>query len=159
PSARSTRACSRNAPCSASTPIRSLGSIAVIVGRGLWPAPGVNPLPASNFEAFALQERARRDPDHRNAETGRDVREDLGVRIVRRGLDDRLRAAGDILRPSVAVVELVATRLEDAGADEDAVRTELHAESCIGRRGDAAGGEGDDGKMSVLGDPAHKLVR
>ena len=44
-------------------------------------------------------------------------------------------------------------RLEYAGADEDAVGAELHAERGVGRRGDPTGGEGHDRQLAVGGDP------
>ena len=50
-------------------------------------------------------------------------------------------------------------RLEDARADEHAVRAELHAERRVGRCRDPARGERHDGKPTVLGHPAHELVR
>ena len=50
-------------------------------------------LPAADFEPLALGERRGGDADHRLAEAGRDVGEDLRVGVVRRRLDDRLRAA------------------------------------------------------------------
>src|SRR6478735_6873999 len=78
PSLRSAAACSRNAPCRARTPMRSDLS--------------TRALPAANFEPLALGERARGDADHRLPETGRDVGEHLRVVVVRRRLDDRLRA-------------------------------------------------------------------
>ena len=78
---------------------------------------------------------------------GRDAREDLGVAVVRRRLDDRLRAQRGV------------AGLEDAGADEDAVRAELHAERGVGRGRDPAGGERDDRQPAVLGDPLDELVR
>ena len=71
----------------------------------------------------------------------------LGVLEVRRRLDDRLGARRRI------------ARLEDAGADEDAVGAELHAERRVGRRRDAARGEGHDRQLAVLGDPLDELVR
>src|SRR3954471_14243706 len=89
-------------------------------------------LPAARLEQLRRVERLRRDADHRLAEAGGDPREDLGGAVVRRRLDDRLRTA------------LRVAGLEDARADEDAVRPELHAERGVGGRRDAAGGEGDD---------------
>src|SRR3954449_4073358 len=79
-------------------------------------------LPAACLEQLARIERLRRDADHRLAEAGGHAGKDVCVLIVRRRLDDRLRAA------------LGVARLEDARADEEAVCAELHAERCVGGR-------------------------
>src|SRR5215212_11817689 len=97
PRRRSIAACSRKSPWTARIPI--------LIG-----------LPAAGFEELFRGERSRGEAGHRVAEAPRDLREDLGVVVVRRRLDDRL---GD--RRWVG-------GLEDAGADEDAVGAELHAE-------------------------------
>src|SRR6266850_5111667 len=89
-------------------------------------------LPAAALEQLTRVERLRRDADHGFAQAGRDAREDVGVHVVRRRLDDRTRPLRGI------------ARLEDAGADEDTVCAELHAERRVRRRRDAAGGEGHD---------------
>jgi hypothetical protein len=47
---------------------------------------------------------------------------------------------------------------EDAGADEDGLRAELHHEGCVGGSGDAAGGEVGDGEFAGLGDEADEFV-
>ena len=94
-----------------------------------------------------FEQRGGRDPDHRVAEPRGDVGEDLRVLEVRRRLDDRLRAPLGI------------ARLEDARADEDAVRAELHAERGVRGRRDPAGRERDDRQPAVLGDPLDELVR
>src|SRR3954470_16694525 len=97
----------------------------------LCPRPdGVSPLPAAGLEQLARVERLRRDADHRLTEAGRHAGQDVRVLVVRRRLDDRLRAPLGI------------TRLEDPRADEDAVGAELHAERCVRGRGDPAGCEG-----------------
>src|SRR5215216_8188022 len=90
PSRRNIAACSRKSPCTARIPI--------FIG-----------LPAAGFEQLFGGERRRRKPRHRIAEAARDLRQDLGVVVVRRCLDDRLRDRRWV------------GGLEDAGADEDAV--------------------------------------
>src|SRR5918996_708758 len=104
-------------------------------------------LPAAGLEELRWVELGGRDADHGLAEARGDARQDVGVAEVRRRLDDRLRAQRRI------------ARLEDAGADEDAVGAELHAEGRVGGRRDAAGGERDDRQPAVLRHPAHELVR
>src|SRR5947209_2416462 len=83
-------------------------------------ADGANELPAARLEQLRRIERLRRDADHRLAEPGGDTRENLRIAVVRRRLDDRLRAPFRI------------ARLEDARTDEDAGGAELHAQGCIG---------------------------
>ena len=112
--------------------------------------------PRASSSCFGERRGRRCRPSARPAPRTR--REDLGVGVVRRRLDDRLRAAcTSSAQPSFVV--LVAPRLEDAGADEDTVRAELHAQRRVGRRGDAARGEGDHRQAPVLRDPAHELDR
>ena len=103
-------------------------------------------LPAARLEQLARIERLRRDADHRLAEARRDAGDAVRVLEVRRRLDDRLGA------------QLRVTRLEDAGADEDAVGPELHAERCVGGGFDAAGGDRGAGELPVLGDPGAGVV-
>src|SRR5918995_1210423 len=98
PSRRNIATCSRKLPWRARTPIRATA------------------LPAADFEPIGVEQRARGDAHHRVAEPGGDVGEHLRVLEMRRRLDDRLP-------PPLGIA-----RLEDAGADEDAVRAELHAE-------------------------------
>ena len=50
-------------------------------------------------------------------------------------------------------------RLEDAGADEDRLGAEHHAERGVGRRRDAAGGEVRDRELARLGDLDDELER
>src|SRR5215213_3121193 len=136
PSRRSTAACSRKLPWTASTPTL----MSRILRREA-------PLPAARLEQLARIERRRRDPGHRLAEAGRDASEHVCVLEVRCRLDDRLPATVRV------------AGLEDPRPDEDAVRAELHAERRVGRRRDAACGERDDGEAAVLGHPANELVR
>jgi hypothetical protein len=56
------------------------------------PRIGRKQLPAARFEQLRRIERLRRDPDHRLAEAGGNAREDLGIVVMRRRLDDRLCA-------------------------------------------------------------------
>ena len=66
---------------------------------------------------------------------------------MRRRLDDR---AGSLARVA---------GLEDPGADEQTVGTELHAERRVGRRRYTARREGHHGKLAVLRHPADDLDR
>src|SRR5438067_7255730 len=129
PSRRSMAACSRTLPWTARTPTR------------------MPELPAARYEQLFRPQRGGREAAHRVAEPARHASEDLGVVVVRRRLDDRLRTLARI------------ARLEDARADEDAVGAELHAERGVRGRCDPAGGEGDDGEPAVLRHPAHELDR
>src|SRR6266550_4352299 len=104
-------------------------------------------LPAARLEQLFRPQRGGREAAHRVAEAARHAREDLGIAVVRRRLDDRLRAFARI------------PRLEDPRADEDAVGTELHAQGGVGGGRDPAGGERHDGQTAVLRDPAHELDR
>ena len=85
--------------------------------------------------------------DHRRAEAGRGGRDALGVGVVRRRLDDRLRAPLGILA------------LEDPRADEHALGAELHHQRRVSRRRDPAGAEQDDRQLAALGDAAHEVQR
>jgi hypothetical protein len=78
------------------------------------------------------------DSDHGLPESGADVRQDLRVAVVRDGLHDGARPARGV------------AALEDAGADEDAVASELHHERGVGRGGDSPRGELDDGEAAQL---------
>src|ERR1700756_4752049 len=93
---------------------------------------GTELLLAARLEQLARIERGRRDSDHRLPATGRDASEGLSVLEVGRRPADRLRAP------------LGVARLEDAGADEDAVGAELHAERSVGGRSNPAGRERHD---------------
>ena len=121
---RSIAACSRKLPWTASTPTR--GGTTSLGSRA------------------ALRERAtpRRGRSSRRRDPAR-------------------RARGPPRRSKCVVASTIAfarasgfVGLEDARADEHAVRAELHAERRVGRRRDAAGGERHDGQPAVLGDPA-----
>src|SRR5437868_13640065 len=107
--------------------------------------------PTADGKAFARGERLERDAAHRLTETARDLRDELRVHEMRRGLDDRLCSAQLILR--------VLGRLEDAAADEVAFGAELHHERGISRRRDAAGAEEDDGKLLRGRDVANEIER
>src|SRR3954451_2358387 len=50
-------------------------------------------------------------------------------------------------------------RLEDAGPDERALCAQLHHERRVGRRGDPACAEDDDGQLARLRDAAHDVER
>ncbi|PUZ68123.1 hypothetical protein GQ55_2G000300 [Panicum hallii var. hallii] len=78
------------------------------------------------------------DADHGLPEPRADVGQDVGVAVVRDGLDDGAGAARRV------------AALEDAGADEDAVAAELHHERGVGGRGDSPRGELDDGEAAQL---------
>src|SRR5690348_16121715 len=71
-------------------------------------------LPAASRHQFTLWNRADLDATHRRAQTARDLGQDRRVLEVRRRLDDGLRHARRVVR------------LEDAGADEDAIAAEPH---------------------------------
>ena len=105
-------------------------------------------LPAARLEQLRRVERSRSRcrPSPRRGPP-RHAREHVGVHVVRRRLDDRPRPLRGV------------ARLEDPRADEDAVGAELHAERRVGGRRDAAGGEGDDGSLPLLGDPLDELDR
>src|SRR6185436_821212 len=127
PNASRVSTCSRNAPCSARTPIFT---------RRLPTALGELHLELSDLLAR-----------HRLAETARHLRDDVGVGVVRGGLDDRARPLRRI------------GRLEDAAADEHRLRAELHHERGVGRRRDAARAEQRYGELAPLGDFLHELER
>src|ERR1051325_5432297 len=97
PSFRSVDTCSAKSPWSARTPTLRLT------------------LPAPNRQELALAEGGGVDAAHRLAQTAGDLGDYLGVLEVRRRLDDRGGALGRIVR------------LEDAGADDDALRGHLHS--------------------------------
>src|SRR5882672_12809555 len=86
-------------------------------------------LPAADGKAFAGGNGLKRETTHRLSETARHVGDELRVGEVRRRLDDCFRAPGGILR------------FVDAGADEVALRAELHRKRGIRRRRDATGAE------------------
>src|SRR2546428_5886942 len=104
-------------------------------------------LPAADGKAFGCGDRLERETAHRLAETARHVGDELRVGVVRRRLDDGLRALRGI------------TRLEDAGSDEVALGAELHHQRGVGRRRDAAGAEEHDGQLLLLRDALHELDR
>src|SRR6188508_54275 len=105
PRRRSIAACSRKFPCTARTPI--------LMGPSLDFAPGgLGELPAAGFEQLFWCERCGGETAHRVAQAARDAGEHLGILEVRRRLDDCLCPVGRVVR------------LEDSGADEDAVRAE-----------------------------------
>src|SRR5438477_11050056 len=129
PRRRSIAACSRTLPWTARTPTR------------------MPELPAAGFEQLFRAQRGGGETAHCVAEPARDAPEDLGVVEVRGRLDDRLRAVARI------------ARLEDSGADEDAVGAKLHAERSVCGRRDPTRCERHDRQPPVLGDPAHELDR
>src|SRR5688572_14499634 len=105
------------------------------------------PLPAAGLEQLLGAQVGGGDADHGFSEPGGHAREHVGVAEVRRRLDDRLRA------------EIGVTGLEDARADEHAVRAELHAERGVRRRCNPARRERHHGQPPVLGHPAHEVER
>src|SRR5436190_5183684 len=109
PIERSTATCSAKAPWSASTPIFIVPA----------PTPGRS-LPAADRQPLALGDRLDRDALHRAPEALRDLGDDLGVLEVRGGLDDGVGHPRRILA------------LEDARADEHALRPQLHHERRVG---------------------------
>src|SRR5215472_2589071 len=123
PTASSALMCSANAPCIARTPMRGL----------FLPV-----LPASGSEQLFLGDRRDLETAHGLAQSRGDLGDDLRLVEVRRRRDDRLGTLQGVLG------------LEDAGADEEAVNAQLHHQRGVGRGGDAAGGEVDDGKAAEL---------
>src|SRR5829696_8860189 len=139
PSPLSICACSLKSPCKASTPTRFGASSSR-------KAPLVSPSPATGREPLSFGEVAHLPADHGLAEAPARLGHGLRVLVVRgRGHDG----------PSP---ERRVTALEDAAPDEHAVGPELHHQRSVGRGGDAAGREEDDGEPPVLGDPAYQLV-
>src|ERR671931_471180 len=118
PSRRRARTCSRNPPCSASTPILSGLPIArTPVSASRAASRGKVALPAADLEAVLIGQGHRGDPDHRLTETGRDLGKDLRVLEVRRRLDNRTRPPRDVVDPAVVIVAQIAAGLEDPRAD------------------------------------------
>src|SRR2546423_871769 len=141
PSAFRAAACSRKSPCSASTPI---------VASWAW-------LPATVRVALVGRQRVEVDPDHGLAEVARDLGDQVGVVEVGGGLDDGLRPLLDSLEPFA--VRKTSAGLEDAGAHEHALGTELHHHRGVGRGGYAAGGEQHDRQLAGGRDLLDQLVR
>src|SRR5437867_4511161 len=104
-------------------------------------------LPAADGKAFGRGDRLERDAAHRLAEAARHFSDELRVGVVRRRLDDRLRAARGI------------AGLEDARSDEVALGTELHHQRGVGRRRDPTRAEEDHRKTLVLRDALDELER
>src|SRR3954468_7826009 len=125
----------------------SASSILECASKSPWMArtPTTTGLPAAALEQTVLAERADLDAGHRGAEAATGVREPLGIVVVGGGLDDRGACALGILG------------LEDAGADEDALRAELHHQRGVGRGGDPAGGEVDNGQLAGLCDRPYEV--
>ena len=73
------------------------------------------------------------DTYHRLTEVGREFCQEFGILIVSDSLHDGCCAFGRI------------TTLEDAAPHENALGSELHHQGGIGRGGDTASGEVDDG--------------
>src|SRR4051794_39431504 len=94
-------------------------------------------LPAAVLDEALLAELRDLDTAHRRAQVARGGSDSLGIVVVGGGLDDGGRRALGILR------------LEDARADEHALGAELHHQRCVGRSGDAAGREVDDGQLAL----------
>src|SRR3954447_24802601 len=135
PAASRTATCSRTSPCNASTP---MVGVALFMKRGL---------PAALGESMRHGQRVDRDADHCLAETARDLGDDVGVVVHRRGLDN---GAGPLRRVA---------RLEDAAADEHALGAELHHQRGVRGRRDAAGGEQHDRELALLCDLLDQVVR
>src|SRR5258708_1318419 len=125
--------CSRKSPWRPRTPARAKRS------------------PTADGKPFARRERLERDPAHRLAEPLGHVGDELRVHEVRRGLDDRLRAA--------ELVRGVLGCLEDAAADEVAFGTELHHQRRVGGGRDATGAEQPARELPGLRDVANELER
>src|SRR5450759_86116 len=158
PSCSSTTRCSRKSPCRARTPtvkpapgpsrswqgsgdrIQSSRRVPLLA---LMPPSGS---PAAMLDLGFFGQARGVDAGHRLAEADGDLGDDLGVAIVGRRLDDGVGALLRILA------------LEDAGADKDALRAELHHEGGVGGRGDAAVGEVDPLELAVLIHPADQLA-
>ena len=84
---------------------------------------------------------------HRLAQAPGDLGDDRRLLIMRDGLNDGLGPGGGV------------ARLEDAGADEDAVGAQLHHQRGVSGCGDAAGGEVDDGQLARSCDFDDQLER
>src|SRR6185312_7456824 len=134
------RACAAKSPWRARMPT---------TGADMGPAarPPAASLPAALGEELLGLELGGLEADHRAAKPAGGCRDPLGVRVVRRRLDDRLRAPLRILA------------LEDARADEDALRAELHHQRRVSRRRDPAGAEEDDRELAALRDAADEIER
>src|SRR4051812_29003220 len=100
----------------------------------------VEDLPAALGQAVGLGELLHVDADLRLAEPAGDLGDDVGVVVEGGRLDDRLGPRRRV------------PGLEDAGADEDAVRAELHHHRGVRGRGDAARGEQHDRQRARDGD-------
>src|SRR6185437_14574854 len=159
PASSSARRCSRTSPCRASTPMAgtsdsSLGSLLAAgtrhrrrgvrgfelyntqagtylprpsageAGYGPWRVRQGRRLPAAGGVVLLGGQGVDVDADHRLAEAPGDLRDNVGVVVERGRLDDRGGALGRV------------ARLEDARADEDALRAELHHHRGVGRGGD-----------------------
>jgi hypothetical protein len=149
---RRARRCSSTSPCSARTPTRAAGRVASSGD----PDPPWRRGVSDDVSDRANAARARRhqprsayfchrravhlDADHRLAEAPRHLGDDLRVLEVRRRLDDR------------ASTTLGVAGLEDARADEHAVRAQLHHHRGVRRRRDPPGGEQHHRQAPELGD-------
>ena len=68
------------------------------------------------------------------------------------------QASGAVARSLARASGRIAT-LEDAGSNKDAFRPELHHQRRVGRRGDTARGEQDNGQSAIARDLPDQLVR
>src|SRR6185312_9719433 len=107
--------------------------------------PTTTALPAAMLDQALFAELRDLKPGHRGTQAARGARHALRVVVVGGGLHNRGRHALGVLR------------LEDPGADEDALGAELHHQRGVRRGGDAARGEVDDRQAAFLGDHAHQL--
>src|SRR3989337_801151 len=151
--------CSAKSPWSARTPIFIVSPVIVRAralpaqsfrGGGLRKGGGGPPaelLPAPGLEQVLLGQLRRLDAGHRLSQLFGDLRQHLGILVVRRRLDDGPGPAGRI------------RRLENPRAHEDRLGPELHHQSGVRGGGDPAGREVRDGKPAVLCHPPHELVR
>src|SRR5690606_38185919 len=145
PSSATIRACAAKSPWLASTPTRRRS--APVSGGTVGPAPAKGLGPAVLEELALGGELCDVVAAHRLAELTRGFGDALRVLEVRGRLDD---GPGAPLRIA---------RLEDARADEVALRAELHRERCVRGRRDAARAEQRDRQPAGLGHLRDDLER
>lgn len=105
-----------------------------------------NNLPAAAGHLVSLGHLLHVNANHGLTQTLANLSKNLGILEVGNGLDNGLRALLSI------------TRLEDTGADEDAVAAQLHHQRRIGGSSNTASSEVDNGQTAELGSLAEQLV-
>src|SRR5919198_3798925 len=150
-SASTSSSCSGRRTSTASVPSRS--SVARCSAKSPWrprtPARATSGRvsPTADGKTLCGRDRLEGEAAHRLAQPPRNLGDESRVAEVRRGLDDRFRAARRI------------RRLEDPRADEVALSPELHHERGVRWRGDPAGAEEHDGQPSLARHAPHELHR